>query len=88
MIEVTFEERAEWARESFAPEWGRDTFTIGALDMLRIAAFAGFDARTIARLALTEPGHRGQKINARTIERIMGEASRAVADAERKEAGR
>lgn len=69
-----FEARAALARAAFPVDWGQDTFTGGALDMIRIAGFAGFDAPAIARRALMEPGHHGRKINARTIRRLMSEA--------------
>ena len=58
------------------PNWGKDWMTAAARDLLRIAvAFGGFDFKELA-LRLTKVKTRGDKINTRTVERVMSQMKR------------
>ena len=58
------------------PGWGKDWMTEAARDLLRIAvAFGGFDFKELA-LRLTKVKTRGDKINTRTVERVMSQMKR------------
>ena len=58
------------------PDWGKDWMTESARDLLRIAvAFGGFDFKELA-LRLTKVKPRGDKINTRTVERVMSQMKR------------
>ena len=51
-----------------------DVWTRGAHDMIRIAAFAGFDMTDLMRRCFVRTARRDtSKINIRTVETIMGE---------------
>ena len=57
-------------------DWGKDWMTESARDLLRIAvAFGGFDFKELA-LRLTKVKTRGDKINTRTVERVMSQMKR------------
>jgi hypothetical protein len=58
-----------------------DVWSGPARDMLRIAAFAGFDVQTIMRVCFSLS--RANRINAATVERAMGLYCEAVDNVER-----
>lgn len=65
-------ERVE-AASSAAPEgWGEGWSSAAARDMIRIAAFAGFDPAEVRR-RVVRAGRPGRAINAATVERVMAE---------------
>lgn len=67
-----FSERAKAARLAVMDDFGDGWMTKGARDMIRIAAFAGFDVHELKRrVALsTNPS---RLVNAGSVERVMGE---------------
>jgi len=55
------------------PDWGRDWMSANARDLCQVAVrMAGFDARELA-IALGSVRTRGERINARTVERVLGD---------------
>lgn len=67
-MDADFERRAAMARK---PTLSPDVWTKPAADMIRIAAFAGFDVQRLIVECLK--GNCGNRVNIRTVERIMGE---------------
>jgi len=64
-----FNKRARAAQEIFPR--GSDFYSHNALDMLRIAAFAGFDVKELTRRCCLRSGAR--KTNVRTVLTVMEE---------------
>lgn len=70
-----FARRAEIARGAIRADFGEGWMTGGARDMVRIAAFAGFDIpELVKRVAMTANPDR--MTNARTVDRVMDEMFR------------
>ena len=72
MQATEFERRAAIARGAVPGDFGEGWMTTGARDMVRIAAFAGFDIPTLVKrvaLATKHDGYTGPRL----VERVMGE---------------
>jgi hypothetical protein len=67
-----FERRAAIARNAISADFGEGWMSKAARDMVRIAAFAGFDVKDLVhRVAKTADPNR--TTNVATIERVMAE---------------
>lgn len=74
MMTTEFERRAAIARGAITADFGEGWMTSSARDMVRIAAFAGFDVQALVqRVAMTANPNR--MTNAATVDRVMGEMS-------------
>ena len=77
--DLTAEQILSYAKGQAAripPDWGKDWMTESARDLLRIAvSFGGFDFKELA-LRLTKVKTRSDKINTRTVERVMSQMKR------------
>ena len=77
--DLTPEQVLTYAREratKIPSNWGKDWMTESARDLLRIAvALGGFDFKELA-MRLTRIKPRGEKINARTVERVLSQMKR------------
>lgn len=71
-FETEFERRAEIARGAVPGDFGEGWMTSGARDMVRIAAFAGFDIPTLVQRVAIATKHDGMT-GPRLVERVMGE---------------
>ena len=72
VLSPEFERRAEIARGAVPGDFGEGWMTTGARDMVRIAAFAGFDIPTLVQRVAIATKHDGMT-GPRLVERIMGE---------------
>lgn len=72
-----FERRAAVARGAIRADFGEGWMTTGARDMVRIAAFAGFDIPELVRRVAIATKHDGMT-GPRLVERIMGEMDAEV----------
>lgn len=75
LVQADFDRRIAAARSLVLSE---DGLTRGARDMLRIAAFAGFDAKDVLVRSFIRRRRSSGRINARTIENTMGEINREL----------
>lgn len=67
-----FERRAAIARGAIRADFGEGWMTSGARDMVRIAAFAGFDVPELVKRVAFATRHTGMT-GVRLVERVMGE---------------
>lgn len=67
-----FERRAAIARGAIRADFGEGWMTTGARDMVRIAAFAGFDVPELVKRVAMATKH-GGNTGPRLVERVMGE---------------
>jgi hypothetical protein len=72
VLSPEFERRAAIARGAVPGDFGEGWMTSGARDMVRIAAFAGFDIPTLVQRVAVATKHDGMT-GPRLVERIMGE---------------
>ena len=76
-LSLEFAERAAAAR---GLHLSADVLSANARDMLRVAAFAGFDAKAVLVDCFKRSNRGALRVNVTTVERVMGE--HAAADAE------
>jgi hypothetical protein len=67
-----FDRRAAVARGAIRADFGEGWMTSGARDMIRIAAFAGFDIPELVKRVAMATKHDGMT-GVRLVDRIMGE---------------
>lgn len=71
-LDAEFERRAAIARGAVNGDFGEGWMTTGAKDMIRIAAFAGFDIPDLVKRVALATKHDGMT-GPRLVERVMGE---------------
>lgn len=72
MDATEFARRAQIARGAVAADFGEGWMTPGARDMVRIAAFAGFDVPDLVKRVALATKHDGMT-GVRLVDRVMGE---------------
>lgn len=80
MTPTEFDRRAAIARGAISADFGEGWMTSGARDMIRIAAFAGFDIPELVKRVAFATKHDGMT-GVRLVDRVMGEMSDEFPDA-------
>lgn len=73
MATSEFDRRAAIARGAVRADFGEGWMTTGARDMVRIAAFAGFDVPALVQRVAMASAHRDGMTGPRLVERVMDE---------------